>query len=88
MRSELRRLARVQAREQGSHPLHGGFGAEQGQQASRGLRRQAGYRSGGGARPQLVVAVGPRSRAVAIWRGGEQGMAERLALDLDEIWAM
>jgi len=25
---------------------------------------------------------------VAIWRGGEQGMAERLALDLDEIWAM
>ena len=87
MRSELRRLARVQAREQVSHPLHGGFGAEQGQQASRG--------SGG--RPVIAAGVGPaaaggccwpRSRAVAIWRGGEQGMAERLALDLDEIWAM
>ena len=87
MRSELRRLARVQAREQGSHPLHGGFGAEQGQQASRGLRRQAGYRSGGGPGRSwwLLLAQEP---GVAIWRGGEQGMAERLALDLDEIWAM
>jgi hypothetical protein len=30
----------------------------------------------------------PQERAVEIWRGGQQGMAQRLGLDLEEIWAV
>jgi hypothetical protein len=30
----------------------------------------------------------PQERTVEIWRGGQRGMAERLELDLEEIWAV
>jgi len=75
--------------------------SDEGPRGVTALRRKMGLYQANGARLGLLLL--PQERAVEIWRGGQQGMAERLdnasrvdgselaeglGLDLEEIWAV